>query len=166
MRRRRRHPWTSGILFLLVACVLTILPLPHWAVAYRPHWVLLACLLWVRLYPESLNFFWLFVVGCYWDLLQGTLLGLHAFMLILTTYFYCRYFIRIVLFPFVQQTLVLGALILLYSAGLLLISHYLGEGDISIRQLGAVLTTTLIWPGLMLCFHLTQGEHMRRFRSL
>ncbi len=71
----RRHGNWVIVLSLLIALVLTLLPLPPWAAPYRPDWVALALIYWCLALPERVSVGIGWSMGLLLDGLSGTLLG-------------------------------------------------------------------------------------------
>jgi len=99
-------------LSLLLAFVLTLLPLPATFDLMRPYWVALVVMYWhletARLrYPGQS-----FVLGLVLDLLTGTLLGRHALSLVILNFLLDRFRARIRFFPAWQRGFTLIALLL------------------------------------------------------
>jgi len=105
------------VVTLCVAMLLTILPMPEWARAFRPQWVTLVLLYWVIALPHLVGVGSAFVVGIVLDALTGTLLGQHALGLSVVAFIAIQLHQRIRVFPFWQQSL--GILVLLVIEQLL-----------------------------------------------
>ncbi len=71
------------ILTLLMALILTILPLPDWAQMLRPQWYTLVLIYWVLALPLRVGVGIGWLVGIQVDVMTGTLLGQHALSLAL-----------------------------------------------------------------------------------
>ncbi len=133
------------IISLLLALFLTILPLPVWAVAYRPNWILLVVVFWIAYAPDSLGITIVWILGICLDLLSGTTLGQHpislmvcAFILILTQQSFKLY-------PITKQCVVMAFITLIYLG----ITRWL-FGDIPVIDdwtfLGSAISTAILWP--------------------
>lgn len=100
----------------LVAMVLTILPLPHFAVWARPTWVFLVALFWMIVAPHRVGIGATWLVGLLVDLLTGSLLGQHAFVYCLIGYLVIRFHPQLKHFPLWQQTVMVFILVMLNLA--------------------------------------------------
>jgi rod shape-determining protein MreD len=133
-------------LSFLVAIVLTILPMPHWAVWLRPQWVLAVLLFWVLNSSEQSGIATAWLVGILMDLVTGTPLGLQAFVFVVLSYCALRLRVIITHLPIWQQASAIGVLIflngLLKGIGLSWMGH---SAHIGLHVLSAI-TTMLIWP--------------------
>ena len=93
-------------LSLLVAFILTAVPLPDWMEVWRPEWVVVTMVYWCLAMPERVGVFVAWGVGLLLDVLQGSILGQHALGLATVAYLAVLYHQRIRVFPLVQQSLV------------------------------------------------------------
>lgn len=99
------------LLTLLLALVLTIVPLPEAVAAWRPYWVALVVIYW-HLETDHLRSLGVaFAVGLLLDLATGTLLGQHALSLVIINFLVARFRNRLRFFPPWQQALAIGALL-------------------------------------------------------
>lgn len=108
---------TGGwILFisLLIAFLLTALPLPHWADDWRPAWVAIVLIYWCMALPERIGIGIAWCMGLLLDVQQGALLGQNALGLALIAYFVIQIHKRFRLFPLVQQSCLVGFIIIFY----------------------------------------------------
>ena len=108
---------TGGwILFisLLIAFLLTALPLPHWVDDWRPAWVAMVLIYWCMALPERIGIGIAWCLGLLLDVQQGALLGQNALGLALIAYFVIQIHKRFRLFPLVQQSCLVGFIIIFY----------------------------------------------------
>jgi len=71
---------------LLIGSILTVYPLPHFLLAWRPDFMLLLVLFWVLLQPAWCGVWFTFFVGVLTDLLLDNIIGLHAFLFVVLLY--------------------------------------------------------------------------------
>lgn len=134
------------MMLLVVAGVLSILPLPHWAQSFRPQWVLLFLLVWARIYKASIGLLSAFVVGLLVDLLLGTVLGLHALSYVLVLYLFYRNDTRTRHFSLLQQSFYLSLYLLMAFVVCWLFGLWFSDNAPTLSMLWSVLTTALLWP--------------------
>ncbi|HBC57768.1 MAG TPA: rod shape-determining protein MreD [Gammaproteobacteria bacterium] len=138
--------WVILVTFI-VAFILASHPLPAWAEYYRPQWITLVLIYWCLAIPHRVNIGTAWVVGIFTDVLQGTLLGLHALGLILVALITLRLHRRIRVFPIWQQALsillltLLERLVTLWGKG-----FTTGTAPDDWRYWLPALTSTLLWP--------------------
>ena len=147
--RPRRGGWCVAGSFAL-ALVLTALPLPEWATAWRPAWVACVLIYWCMAMPERVGLFAGWFCGLLLDVQQGTLLGLNALGLVLVAYLAIRFHQRMRLFPLARQAVQVGVYLLLYEAVVLLGNLALGLPAGGWRYWMPAVTSMLIWPWLFI----------------
>ena len=108
---RSRSPWVLP-LTLLVALLLTLLPVPSVLQPFRPYWLALVFAYWVLEDPDRIGLGFAFLVGVIADLVVGSLLGEQALRLVVMTFILQRFRARLRFFPMSQQALAIGALLL------------------------------------------------------
>jgi len=99
---------------LLIAFLLTALPLPHWANDWRPAWVAMVLIYWCMALPERIGIGIAWCLGLLLDVQQGALLGQNALGLALIAYFVIQIHKQFRLFPLVQQSCLVGFIIIFY----------------------------------------------------
>ena len=131
--------------FILVF-ILTILPLPQPVMGFRPPWILLV-VLYIQFYlPNYFNMTVLFILGLCIDVLLSTVIGEHAFALVLTTWFAAGKCRRINFFSIVQQMMLLMALCVIYQLVVFLIEAFCGYHNNPWTMTGAALFSMMLWP--------------------
>ncbi|HHJ19707.1 MAG TPA: rod shape-determining protein MreD [Gammaproteobacteria bacterium] len=130
----------------LVAIALTILPMPDWAVFYRPDWVALVVFYWNLQFPERFNIGTSWTLGLVLDLLLGSSLGQHALALSLASYLAIRLNKPFKLLPPILQILSVTLILTLYRGMIVWISGISGAP----AGLGAawmpLISSVLLWP--------------------
>ncbi len=148
-RASRRLP---VLLCIVASLILTIAPAPDWAEAYQPDWVPLTLIYWSMLLPRTYSVGWAWVIGLIVDVAQGTLFGQHALALVLIIYIAVKFHLQIRVFPMLQMTATVFALIALYQFILFWINGVAGINAPAATYWGPVVTSTLIWPLLSMVF--------------
>lgn len=142
---RHRNGFVIPFSFL-IAFILTLLPIPNWAVWLQPAWVLMILIYWTLAAPQRVNVGIACVTGLFLDILEGTLLGEHALAFIVVIYLVTRMYSRLRMFPVLQQSCVLFFLVLLYQFILFCIQGFLGALPTSWLFWSSALTSMLLWP--------------------
>ena len=107
-----RERISTLVLVLVVAFLLTLLPLPLALEPLRPYWVGLVLVYWALELSDSVGLGLAFLLGILLDVLTASLMGLHALSLVVLIYLVQRFRARLRFFPPWQQALsVLGLLI-------------------------------------------------------
>lgn len=131
---------------LVIAFILTLLPMPGWVVWLRPAWVLMTLTYWAMIMPDRVNVGTAWVMGIFLDVLEGSLLGEHAFALTIVIYFVVRMSSQLRMFPLIQQGLSIFILVLFYQFILFCIQGFLGALPNSWLYWSSSLTSMLLWP--------------------
>lgn len=144
-------------LSLLLAVVLTIVPIPQWAFWLRPLLVPMVLCCWVLLHPEWVGIGFAFCVGVFLDVLLGTMLGEHALMLSCVAFITLHYQRRVLNFAPLQQGIMMLLLLLLYQMGHFYLQAWDGHSPGTSLYWISIVPSALLWPAcLSLCRGLTQ----------
>lgn len=138
------------VISFLIAFMLTIFPLPDWAEWLRPPWVLLVLIYWILAEPQHIGFFIAWFIGLIVDVLTGTLLGEHALIFVLISYFLLRFHSRIRHFYFWQQAVVVFGLVVFYQLILFWVQGMIDQLPSSGLYWLASLTSLIAWPIVIL----------------
>ena len=134
------------VLSVLVALILTVLPLPPWLDVVRPAFLVLTVLYWSVNAPRAGGLAIGFFAGLLLDVFQGPVLGEHALALSLVTYIAVREHQRIRSKPAIQQALIVFAALILYEVVLFMIDGWTGHPVTSPLRWVHTVTGALIWP--------------------
>ncbi len=133
-------------LSFLLALVLDILPLPTWAIWFRPEWLVLVTIYWVMMVPNRVSIGVAWCLGLLLDAMNGTLLGEHAFAMALVAYLVVKFHRRIRVFPIWQQAVTIFTLVLCYQASIFFMQGLNGELPMSLWYWIPSITSMLLWP--------------------
>lgn len=111
----RHHGGWTIVLTIIIALMLSILPLPVWAEFYRPAWPVLVLIYWCMALPQRVGVGIGWLTGLMLDVLKGALLGQHALALAVVCYLTLNLHQRIRVFPLWQQALTIMVLLALYQ---------------------------------------------------
>jgi len=134
----------------LVALLLTAMPLPEWAVNWRPAWVAMVLAYWCMALPHRVGIGIGWLLGILVDVMQGALLGQNAIGFAIIAYLVINSHQRMRMFPFLQQALLIG---LMVSFSLLLslwVRGIMGVPPHSWTYWMPVFTSMLLWPWLFI----------------
>lgn len=148
-------------LTVLMAILLTIVPLPDSLAAWRPYWVALVMIYW---HLETGRFQFLgsaFAIGLVLDLTTGTLLGQHALGLVIITFLVGRFRNRLRFFPPWQQALAVGALLFNDRIVQLWIIGLLERGWPEWSWWLPPVAGMLLWPWLFLLLDALRSQRRR-----
>ncbi len=111
---------------LVVVFILSILPLPDLIMGFRPPFILLLVLYIQFFLPQYFNITVLFLIGLCLDVLLSTVIGEHAFALLMTTWFAAGKIRRFMFFSMIQQMMLILTCCLIYQWIIFLVDAFLG----------------------------------------
>lgn len=134
------------LMCVVFALMLAISPMPEWAEDFRPDWVALTLIYWSMLLPRTYSVGFAWVIGLIVDVAQGTLFGQHALALCFVIYITVKLHLQMRVFPLLQMTATVFALLAIYQFILFWINGVAGINAPAITYWGPVVSGTLIWP--------------------
>ena len=137
--------WVIALSFL-AAFMLTAMPLPDWALPWRPAWIAMVLVYWCMALPERVGVITGWFIGLILDVMHGSILGQHAFGLAFVAYVVLQYHQRLRVFRLLQQSLVIGSIVFVYLLTMLWIYNLLGSVSYSFSYLFGAFTTGVLWP--------------------
>ncbi|WGZ95288.1 MAG: rod shape-determining protein MreD [Candidatus Thiothrix putei] len=135
------------LLTLILAIVLSIIPLGESVAFWRPEWVALTLVHWALIIRDRISLVMVFAIGLIVDALYGSLLGQHALGYVLVTYLAVRLSLRMTPEAFLQQLALLFAILGVYMLVNLWMLRVISSGG----ALGwiywvSLLSSIVIWP--------------------
>ena len=70
-------------------------PWPAGFQAFKPSWLVLVLLYWSLALPDRVSIGWAFLLGVLWDIVLGSILGVHALVLSFAFYFVSKYYLML-----------------------------------------------------------------------
>lgn len=134
----------------IVALMLTAMPLPDWALAWRPCWVAMVLIYWCMALPGRVGPGTGWLMGLLIDVLQGTLLGMNAMGFAVIAYFVQNSFQRLRVSPLTQQSMVVGFYLGIYLLVSLWIRGVSDDPNINWNYWMPLVTSMLLWPWLFI----------------
>ncbi len=144
------HGKGSIYLTLIVAIVLTMVPLPAAIDMFRPDWVALVVLYWVIALPHHMNVVSAWIVGLLMDIMLGSTLGIHALGMAVISYVATAQYQKIRNYSVWQQALVMGSLIFIGQLLIFWVEHLFASPRLNTRFVWASLSSMLLWPSVYL----------------
>lgn len=147
--KSRGYTYWVVIVSLFFAYLLAIVPLPDWAMNWRPQWVLMFVFYWTMALPYRIGLGFSWAAGLLLDVLEGSLLGLNALTLLLVAYVTLSLHQRLRMYVPIQQS---GVVFILCLAALGL-SHWLRVINgllvpVDSFYLLAAISSAALWPAL------------------
>lgn len=141
-----KHSGSLIVTSLLVALILSVMPLPEPLRFARPDWALLVLLYWNLELPDRVGVGTAWLIGLLQDVLLATLLGQHALGYTLAAFIAIKLHQRIRLYPLWQQAISISVLLAMAQLLSLWINGIIGRPvDIWLYWLPTLLGI-LVWP--------------------
>lgn len=134
------------LLTVVVALLLSVLPLPTWLAVVRPAFLVITVLYWSITAPRVGGIGLGFFCGVALDVFRGALLGQQALALTAITYVVVREHQKIRLKPAFQQALIMLGALVAYEFILFAIDGWTGHPMTSPLRWIHAFTGALIWP--------------------
>ena len=131
---------------IVVALMLSTLPMPSWAVVGRPAWVALVLVYWCIASPERVGIVIAWATGLLLDVMSGTLLGQHALGLSLLAFIVHHRHQWLRGLPMWQQGFSVFVLMFGYQIVVLWINGIRGIPVITAAYWAPPLVGMLLWP--------------------
>lgn len=133
-------------LSFVIAFMLTLMPLPDWAIPFRPAWLALVLIYWVMALPQRVGLGTAWILGLLLDVSQGALLGQHALGLTVIAFITLKFYQRIRVFPLWQQGISIMLILVVYSILIYWIYGVTGHPPGTWMYWMPVITSGLLWP--------------------
>lgn len=134
------------IVTVVVAFILTAMPLADWAEPFRPAWITLACIYWAMMLPNTWSVGSAWIAGLILDVMHGSILGQNALALCFVVFVTVRIHLLMRVFPTLQLTATVFALMALFQFLLFWINGVAGIDVEPVSYWGPVISSTLLWP--------------------
>lgn len=148
---------------LFFALLISILPIPNWAMGLRPEFIPLFLIFWSTALPDRVGLGTAWIVGFILDLFRdGAIGGQYAFACVLVVFIAIKIHQRFRIYPIWQQSVIVGFMIGLFQLSLFIIKGMGGTlHDFGWRFWSTIITSGIIWP---IIFIFLSGFH-NKFRS-
>ena len=113
MAIQRSHNLWVSYATLLIAFMLSALPMVDWVQWGWPKWVLVVFIYWVIALPHRFGMGWAFILGLLLDLLQGSHLGVNALAMVVVTFFVTLMYRRLRMYRAWQQSFMIFFLVVI-----------------------------------------------------
>ena len=147
---RHHHGGWVIVLSLILAFMLTAMPLPEWAIQWRPAWVPLVMIYWCMALPDRVGIGISWTMGLLLDVQQGTVLGQNAMALAVIAFITIKSYQRLRVFPLYQQALLVFIYIMIFQLIVLWIKVMMGIPPQTWTFWLPAFTSMLLWPWLFI----------------
>ena len=135
-----------GLFTVIGAFMLAIMPLPEWAIEFRPDWVTLVLIYWAMAAPSKIGVTMAWIAGLLLDVSYGTLMGQNAVGMVLVIYVVHLQHQRLRVASLLQQAIVIFFLLLIKQLSVLWVDGMLGRAPNSWLYFMPTLISALLWP--------------------
>ena len=146
----------------VIAFVLEIMPWPIGFQGLRPSWVILVLIYWALALPDKVSVGTAFLAGIVWDLVLGSILGIHALVLSIAIYVVAKYHLILRNLSLWLQSLLVIAYIALIRFIIFFIELVLHSAEFNSQELFGAILSGILWPWIFLLMrHIRRGLHLR-----
>ncbi len=156
-KERNGIDFTFAVISVIFGFMLTAIPFPDWLYNWKPNWIGLFVFYWCITSPQTVGIVFCFFTGLLLDVQHGSSLGEHALCLSFLAYFAATNHRRFILYPLIQQSIVIFFIILFYGLIIENIQRFSSDISFELRIIYQALVTAVIWPW----FQLILGEIRR-----
>lgn len=135
---------------IIIALMLSILPLPGKAIWLRPAWLAMVLVFWGVKLPSKMGIIYAWMLGLLLDIMLASLLGVHALAIAVVTYLASKMERQFNFFPLWQQSLCIGGLIFVYQLVIVVVQGVSGNlNNAHLFYLPAI-SSMCLWPWIYL----------------
>ena len=149
---------------LIIACMFMQIPLPKLIAPMRPDLITLILIYWWLAHPEKIGVIIGLIMGLILDVMYGALLGEHALGCVFIGWIVVKNYQSIRLLPLMQQTIIVGILLLIKQFLAYWIDNGRGyhTGSIFI-YFSPVIIGALLWPWIFITMRNFRRKISRKF---
>lgn len=133
-------------LTLVIALLLSVMPMPSPLELGRPMWLAMVLAYWVMALPHRVGLLTAWITGLATDVLYGQLFGQHALVMTLVAWMMLLLHQRIRRFPLWQQSLVMLPVLGIAQMLLLWLNSLTGNRPPTLLFLLPAVVSALLWP--------------------
>ncbi|WP_032092307.1 MULTISPECIES: rod shape-determining protein MreD [Pasteurellaceae] len=134
----------------IVAMVLEIMPWPAGMQSFKPAWVVLVLLYWVLAIPTKVSIGSAFLLGVVWDLVLGSILGVHALVLSVFAYLIALNYLILRNLSLWMQSLLVILFVFAVRLGIFVIELLLHNANFNSQEIFGAIASGILWPWVFL----------------
>ncbi len=143
----------SIIVSFIIAFILVTMPLSSALGDISIPWVTVVLAYWCANAPEKMSVISAWLIGFFFDISMGAILGQHALGFALVAYLILVYQHRFKFAPLAQQILFITLVILLYRTLAWQIYHSFGSVSYSVAYIWSAFFAPIVWAVISIIFH-------------
>lgn len=140
-----------------VAFVLEIMPWPIGFQGFRPNWVVLGLIYWALALPNKISVGTAFLAGIVWDLVLGSILGIHALVLSIAIYFVAKYHLILRNLSLWLQAILVMLYVIAIRFFIYFVELVLHSAEFNSQEVLGAIISGILWPWIFLLM-----RHIRR----
>lgn len=146
----------------IIAFVLEIMPWPTGFQGLRPAWIALLLIYWSLALPDKISVGTAFLAGIVWDLILGSILGIHALVLSIAIYFVAKHHLILRNLSLWLQSLLVMAYVVIIRFFIFLVELVLHGATFNSQELLGAVISGVLWPWIFLLMRqIRRGLHLR-----
>lgn len=134
----------------VIAFVLEIMPWPVGFQGLRPAWITLVLIYWALALPNKVSVGTAFIAGIFWDVILGSILGIHALVLSVAIYFVAKYHLILRNLSLWLQSLLVMLYIILIRLVIFFVEFVLHSASFNTQELLGAVISGILWPWVFL----------------
>lgn len=146
----------------IIAFVLEIMPWPTGFQGLRPAWIALLLIYWSLALPDKISVGTAFLAGIVWDLILGSILGIHALVLSIAIYFVAKHHLILRNLSLWLQSLLVMAYVVIIRFFIFLVELVLHGATFNSQELLGAVISGVLWPWIFLLMRqIRRSLHLR-----
>ena len=150
MQGRFIFQWATILCFFVVALVMELAPWPAGFQAFKPSWLILVLLSWTLALPDRVSIGWAFLLGVLWDIVLGSILGVHALVLSVAFYFVSKYYLMLRNLSLWFQSLLVLLFVFAIRVAIFLVEFSLHDAFFNWQEIFGAIASGVLWPWVFL----------------
>ncbi len=146
------------------AFVLELIPISTDYAGLRPSYVLLTLLYWTLALPYIISIMTAFVVGLMWDITQGDVLGQHALILSIFSYFVTKFHLKLRNLSIIPAVFLVGIGISIVKFAFFALDNLQSSHQFDNLSLVGSLISALLWPLVVVVMRFIRHRFWRKTR--
>lgn len=146
------------ICIFIIAMVLEIAPWPAGLQSFKPAWLVLILMYWVLSIPTKVSIGSAFILGVIWDLVLGSILGVHALVLSVFAYLIAINHLILRNMSLWMQSILVILFIFVLRLGIFLIELLLHSAYFNWQEIFGAIASGLLWPWIFLLLRKVQQK--------
>ncbi|MBS9783286.1 MAG: rod shape-determining protein MreD [Pasteurella sp.] len=141
-----------SVLFIIfiIAFILEIMPWPIEMQGVRPAWIVILLVYWTLALPQKINVGSAFITGVVWDIILGSVLGVHALVLSIAIYFVAKHHLILRNMSLWVQSILIMLYVALIRIMIFFIELLLHNAEFNSQELLGAVISGLLWPWIFL----------------